>query len=140
MSIQRFYRLCLWMPIVVPALLIVVAIAFRISVAQTGWVLELIGWSFWVGGLPYAVLALWASRRIGSASEYDIRRLMYLAPLLMVGVFAAFAIGLGVLLGRLDLHLRLALYAASIIIPLGYGYVAVTILLRALLRTKLATA
>ena len=131
MTVLRFYRLSLWLPIVVPALEMVAFSMLGIGAAQTGWALEAVAWSLIVGGVPYAALALWARTWMRDRSEAEIRRLMLLSPLLMVALFGALALGIGLAEGRAPgAAFRFALLGASVIIPLGYAYVAIVALLR----------
>jgi hypothetical protein len=138
MTVQRFYRAMLWLPIVVPAGLIAVFIMAGWGAADAGGFTEAIAWSLIVGGLPYAALALWANFWMDGRDEHEIRRLMFVSPLLMVGAFAVYAALLGALEGR---SLRsvgaLAWFGGSYVIPFGYAYVGIALLLRRVLRPQL---
>ena len=136
MSPNRIYRLSMWLPLVVPVVVIVV---MNIWIKGFGLpkpsgfldlALEVVAGSLLIGGLPYIALALWASRWMRGRSEPDIRRLMYVAPLLMVAVFGATCLVIGVFEDRISDRLALAAFGARTIIPLGYAYVALTMLLR----------
>jgi hypothetical protein len=129
MSVWTVYRLCIWLPILVPAAVIAVARAFDRPLAQ-GVLLEVLAYSLLYGGLPYGVLASWATWWIGGRSEPEIRRLMFRAPLLMAAVFVTLALVVGMSVGKLGPFIAVAIYGLAIILPLGYAYVGVAVLLR----------
>jgi hypothetical protein len=129
MSIYAIYRTCIWLPILVPVVLIVVVNAFGLRLAA-GVVGEMIAYSLIWGGLPYAVLAMWATWWVGGRPEAHIRRLMFRAPLLMVAVFVPLALLLGLIAGALGPFVGVAVLGAAVIMLLGYAYVGVAILLR----------
>ena len=135
MSNYAIYRVCIWLPIVVPVTLILVANLLGLRLAS-GVVVEAIAYSLIWGGLPYAALATWATWWVAAQPEAKIRRLMFRAPLLMVAVFAplALVVGLTLSLGYgLDAFRAwsvVALVGAVVILILGYAYVGLAILLR----------
>lgn len=129
MSICTVYRLCIWLPILVPACVILAANTFALNLAD-GLVWELLAYSLVYGGLPYAVVALWASWWIGGRSEGEIRRLMFRAPLLMVAVFVPVALVAGLAVGAPGPFAAVAVLGALVILPLGYLYVGVAVLAR----------
>ena len=138
MTVQRFYRSMLWLPIAVPAGLMTVCAIAGWGAADSGAFSEAMAWSLIVGGLPYVALALWAYFWMDGREEHEIRRLMFVSPLLMLGAFAVYAVILGALEGR-PLHSvgALAWYGGSFVIPFGYAYVGIALLLRRLLRPQL---
>lgn len=129
MSIDTIYRTCIWLPIIVPAALIPVVSLFGLQQA-VGVVGEMIAYSLFWGGLPYAVLAVWAMRRIDGRPETEIRRLMFRAPLLMVAIFVPLTLMLGLVTGQLVQFAGVAALGAAVIMLLGYAYVGVTLVLR----------
>ena len=135
MSIYAIYRVCIWLPIVVPATLILIANLLGLRLAS-GVVVEAIAYSLIWGGLPYAALAAWATWWVSAQPEAKIRRLMFRTPLLMVAIFVplALAVGLTLSLGYgLDAFRAwavVALLGGVLILILGYAYVGLTILLR----------
>ena len=129
MSIYTIYRACIWLPIVVPVAVVLVTAAFGLPMAA-GVVTEAFVYSLLWGGLPYAVLAAWATWWVGGRPEAQIRRLMFRAPLLMVAVFVPVALAMGLVVGALGLFAAVAGLGAVLILLLGYGYVALTVLLR----------
>jgi hypothetical protein len=136
MSPDRIYRFSIWLPLIVPMAVIVV-----MNVLLKGFgmpkpsglidvALETLAWSAIFGGLPYIVLALWATWWIRGRSEPAIRRVMFLAPLLMVGAFGTACLIMGTVGDRMEIWIRIWARGASIMIPLGYAYIALTLLLR----------
>lgn len=132
---DRIYRFSIWLPLLVP-----MAVILAMNVLLKGFgvpkpsglldvALETLASSAVFGGLPYVLLALWATRWIRGRSEPEIRRLMFMAPLLMIGVFVAACMIMGAITG-LTTWLRIAVRGAGIIVPLGYAYVALAMLLR----------
>jgi hypothetical protein len=129
MSISTIYRVCIWLPILVPATVVAVAntLNLRLS-AGVAW--EVLAYSLFYGGVPYAVLAAWATWWVGGRSEAAIRRLMFRAPLLMAAVFASVALVVGFAVGVPGPFTAVAVLGCAIILPLGYLYVGLAILLR----------
>lgn len=134
MSIHVIYRACIWLPIVVPVALIVVVNALGGRMAtDVGVVGEMIAYSLIWGGLPYAVLAVWATWWVGGRPESEIRRLMFRAPLLMAAVFVPMALIAGLAVGAPGPFAAVAALGAIVILLLGYGYVGAAVLLRMML-------
>jgi hypothetical protein len=129
MSAWTVYRLCIWLPILVPATAMAIAKAFGRPLAA-GVLTEVLAYSLLYGGLPYAALAIWATWWIGGRSEPEIRRVMFRAPLLMAAVFVTLALAVGVAVGRLGPFIAVAIYGLATILPLGYAYVGIAVLLR----------
>jgi hypothetical protein len=129
MATYEFYRLCIWLPIVVPTVLILVYGMFGLRISD-GIVAEMVAYSLLYGGLPYAALALWGTWWVRGRPEDEIKRLMLRAPLLMVAVFVALALTVGLVVGNLRPYIGVALLGAAVILPLGYSYVGLALLLR----------
>lgn len=129
MSIYTVYRVCIWLPIVVPAVVVLLVTAAGRRVSE-GVVVEVLLYSLVVGGVPYAALAGWATWWIGGRSEAEIRRLMFRAPLLMVAIFAPLALLIGLVVGNFGPFVAVAGLGTAIILALGYGYVGLSLLLR----------
>ena len=123
------YRVCIWLPILVPLVVVLAVTAVGRPVSK-GIVVEVLFYSVLVGGLPYAALAAWATWWVGGRSEADIRRLMFRAPLLMVAIFAPLALLLGMIVGHLGPFAAVAALGTIIILALGYAYVGLALLLR----------
>lgn len=129
MSTVSVYRLSIWLPILVPAIVIVVAKTFGLRLAQ-GLLWELLAYSLLYGGLPYALLAIWATWWVGRHTEVEIHRLMIRAPLLMGAIFVPAALILGFAVGAPGPFAAVAVVGLLGILVLGYGYVGLTLLLR----------
>lgn len=135
MSIHVIYRACVWLPIIVPAVLIAAAKAVGFPLAA-GIVAEMLVYSLLYGGIPYAALAVWATWWIDGRPESEIRRLMFRAPLVMVALFVPLALGVGLFAGQPGPFSAVALVGAIVIVALGYAYVGLTMLLREQLGPK----
>ena len=129
MSIYTIYRACIWLPIFVPAVFMLIASMLGLPLSA-GIVGEMIAYSLIWGGLPYTVLAAWATWWVGGRPEAEIRRLMFRAPLLMVAVFVPLALATGLFVGAVGPYTGVALLGAVVILVLGYCYVLLTVLLR----------
>ena len=129
MSTPTVYRLCVWLPIVVPTTVIGVAKALALRFPD-GVLWQVLGYSLLYGGLPYAGLALWATWWIGGRPEAEIRHLMFRAPLLLAAVYVPLALVVGVVVGAPGPFAGVAGLGGLLILPLGYAYVGVTVLLR----------
>jgi hypothetical protein len=129
MSIYTIYRVSIWLPILVPAVLIAVAKTFDLPLSA-GVLWEVLAYSLLYGGVPYAVLAVWATWWVGRRPEAAIRRLMFRAPLLMVVVFVLVALTVGLAVGAPGPFAAVSVLGSIIIIPLGYAYVGLAVLLR----------
>ena len=86
MTVLRFYRLSLILPVLVPSALILlffVAPGLVTAIANLGLSMPfaVIVYSLVYGGVPYAAFAAWAAWFIGGKSEAEIRRLLLTMPL-----------------------------------------------------------
>ena len=126
MTVPTFYRLTLALPLAAPMILLAVGRALgRLTAAgSAGLLIEILLYSLIYGGVPYLLLASWASWHIGGRSEAEIRRTMFLAPLLMAALLAAVAIVTGLVTGAVVPFAAVALLGAIVSIALGYLYVA----------------
>ena len=136
MSIYTAYRISIWLPILIPGALVIWAAAFGVRLPAGPLVGELLAYSLFYGGLPYTALAIWATWWVGGRSEADIRRLMFRAPVLMAAWFGVLALLLGVAVGSPRLFVVVAVLGSLIILPLGYAYVGLAVLLRRVLGTR----
>lgn len=118
MSTVTVYRLSIWLPILVPAAVIFAASTFELRLAD-GVLWEVFGYSLLYGGLPYSVLAIWATWVVGRHSEVEIRRLMFRAPLLMAAVFVPLALVVGFAVGAPGPYSAVAALGFLIILPSG---------------------
>ena len=127
-SVTTFYRLSIWMPIAVPAVLISLMAIGRGG--DAGALAEVVAYSLLWGGIPYTALAIWATWWVGGRPEAEIRHLMFRAPLLMAAIFVPLALVLGLIVGAPGPFFGVAVLGALSILALGYGYVGLTALLR----------
>jgi hypothetical protein len=97
-----------------------------------GVVLQLIGYSGIVGGVPYLALAIWAMFWIGSRPEREIRVRAIIAPLVMVLILLPWPVLIGIH-SRFESGMSVFMLAAGASLALGYAYVAIVFALRALL-------
>jgi hypothetical protein len=140
MSVHAIYRVCIWLPLLVPAAVLILYRRLGVSPADEFVGVEVLAYSLIVGGIPYAALAAWATWWIGGGPEATIRRLMFVAPLLMVALFTALAIAAGLWVGRPVKFLGVAALGASVILVLGYAYVGLTVAIRQLAGPRIRPA
>jgi hypothetical protein len=138
MSAVSVYRVSIWLPLLVPAVVIVVARTFKLRLAE-GLLWEMLAYSLLYGGPPYAILAIWATWWVGRHSETQIRRLMLRAPLLMGSIFVPLALILGFAVGAAGPFAAVALLGLLHILLLGYAYVGIAALLRRYLGPRQVT-
>jgi len=134
------YRAAIWLPMTVPVAGIAAGYLFKRSAdppSIVAFVSQILASSLVYGGIPYVILAVWASARIKDRSEAEIEELMYRAPLLMAGlVFSLYlVVGAGLALARhsrspLEAFLAVGVTGAVTAIPLGYAYVGVVMMFR----------
>jgi hypothetical protein len=137
-SVSRFYRLALLLPLLIPAAVMIGAYFVGSPTFEplSSVVAALIA-SGYVGALPYSVFALWAAWWIRGKSESQIRGLAVRAPLLMLVVFLPFAFLMGASDGdTLGGALFILIYAVPCILILGYAYVGVVFWMRRLAKTR----
>ncbi|HVL70149.1 MAG TPA: hypothetical protein VM364_23010 [Vicinamibacterales bacterium] len=129
MTAPTLYRICIWLPIVVPVTVILVYTAVDVDLGS-GVVGEILAYSLLYGGIPYLPLALWATWWVGGRPEPEIRRMMLRAPLVMIVFFAAPVIVIGFALGAPRFFATMAAAGSLAILVLGYFYVGLTLLIR----------
>ena len=126
MSVQTFYRLSVWLPLVVPGLVaLVVHGAGLRSDPPLSKIIQVLLMSLMYGGMPYAVIAMWATFWIGRRPEPEIRRRALQAPLWTIAAFVM--VPAMVVLGGGPLAVAIALFVLGAIAILGVGYVYVAI-------------
>lgn len=132
MSVHSVYRLGIWLPLVLPALIagLVNGLGVRVEAGPLQKIAQVLLMSLVYGGVPYAALAIWATLWVGGRPEAQIRRLMLWAPLLMAGVFVPVAVLAGISVGEPAPFIALAVLGAIVTVPLGYLYVGLVVLLR----------
>jgi hypothetical protein len=133
LSLHTFYRLSVWLPLLVPVILTVLMnLTTWRPHGSLGGVLGLIAYSGFVGGIFYLPLAAWAMFWIGVRPEREIRRRALLTPLLMILAFSLWPAVI-VLLGEVKQAIGVLLFGAAVILVLGYAYVLIVFGTRALL-------
>jgi len=138
MSIYRFYRLAMLLPIVVPILVIVGSYFFGLPISLSLSTLTLVlTMSGVFGAVPYSLLALWASRWISGRTESEIRRKALRAPLFMLAAFLPFPFLLSASGGDpVGEGIILLLLAVPAILILGYAYVGLVLWLQHLAEAR----
>jgi hypothetical protein len=131
-TVHAFYRLALWLPIIVPATVAALVHGAGLMVQQgpLRTVVQILLMSLIYGGVPYALLAVWATWWIGHRPEADIKRLIFRAPLLMGALCVPFAAIVGLAVGQPRVFLMVGVIGGIVSIPVGYGYVGLVMLLR----------
>jgi hypothetical protein len=137
MSSVSVYRLSIWLPILVPAVVMVVGHTLELRLAD-GLLWEMLAYSLIYGGLPYVFLAIWATWWVGRHSEVEIRVVMVCAPLLMASIFVPLALLLGWAVGARGFA-AITVFGLLNILVLGYVYVGIALLLRRVLGPPLVT-
>jgi hypothetical protein len=136
MPARTFYRLSLWLPIVLPLAVAVAVNGLRLGVyvrePPFAKIVQLMLISLVYGGIPYTILALWGTWWIDHRREPEIRRRALLAPLLMIAAWIPFAMIPSVMAREIRMFFGLVAFGAVYAIVLGYAYVAVVFALRAL--------
>jgi hypothetical protein len=128
MTVQTFYRLSVWLPLVIPGVVAFVGhgLGVPIGVPGVGMLLA----SLLYGGIPYAPIAIWASFWIDSRPEPEIRRRALQAPLWMVATFAVFCVVLAIRSQLLLMPIALFVLGAVMSLAFGYFYVVLVFILR----------
>lgn len=140
MSVHSIYRVGIWLPLALPALVagLVHGLGVAVDAGPLQKLTQILLMSLAYGGVPYAVLAIWATWWVRGRSESEIKRLMMLAPFLMVGVFVPVAVLAGIVVGQPVPFIALAVLGTIVTIPLGYLYVGLVVLLREYLGPRAA--
>jgi hypothetical protein len=135
MNIHAYYRSAVWLPLLVPAATAFVMIisGARPAPGVSATLVQMIVYSGLYGGVPYALLAAYATWWIGDRPERAIRRRALAAPLWMVLLWLPVSLLVGVLYGRVETFSGLFWLGTAVILPLGYAYVGIVLLLRPLI-------
>ena len=126
MTVARFYRAAVWLPIVVSGIALagiqLVGTPINYTLNQFVMVFVIAGY---FGGIPYLALAIWASWYLRSGGERTGHIVALLLPILMIPACALYALAL-TLWNHSSLGdvLFLTMMSAAWAIPLGYCYVA----------------
>lgn len=139
MTTRTFYRISIWLPLIVPAIAIFAVAGLGLD--PTGALenlFQILAVSLIYGGIPYAMLAAWGTWRLGELSELETRRLMLLAPFVMAAFYLPFLVLVGVVAGApVKQFFLVGLMGALLSIPLGFAYVLLVRLARTALGTRL---
>jgi hypothetical protein len=137
-SVHRFYRFAIWLPILVSgAAMLGAALVGLPTLGPLNLIVMSLILSGLYGSIPYSLLALWASRWIQGRSENEIRRLALFMPVLMLAAFLPFAFLIGASDGDpLFGGLFMMLIAVPYILVLGYAYVGLVFWLRSIAQTR----
>ena len=130
MTVQRFYRLSLALPVLVPgslflAFYIAPGLATSLAASTSSTALGILVLSLLYGGIPYAALALWAAWRFSGESEREIRRIVVALPLLMAILALACFAFVAAINGALNRATILLTAGPVASIVLGYTYVGI---------------
>lgn len=131
--IESIYRLGIWLPVLVPAIVALVTHGGGMTVAgdiPLGKVSQILLASLLYGGVPYVALALWATWWMVGRPESEVRHLMFRAPFLMAAVFMVTAFVTGIAVGQPRSFIALGILGAIAAVPLGYVYVLCVVLMR----------
>ena len=132
MTVQGFYQLALWLPLVVPG---AVMLATSISGARPAgepWnqLYQLLVGSLLYGGIPYIVAAIAATIWIDRRSEPEIRRLALQSPLWVIAAWIPLVAYMSIRADSLAMFGGLLALGGGAIVVLGYAYVAIVFALR----------
>lgn len=132
MTVQTFYRIAVWLPLVVPAIVAigVHVLGFDPDGGPLVKIVQLLLMSGVYGGPVYLLVAAWATWWIDSRPEREIQRRALMAPLLMLAAWIALAVILSAIFGEVRMFAALAGLGAVMIVGLGYLYVALVFFLR----------
>jgi hypothetical protein len=135
MSASVFYRCAVWLPLLIPA---VVAMAVHVLEVQPTYptisiFIQVLLISGIYGGIPYAILASYATWWIDNKPEHEIRRRALTAPLWMLALWFLCATLIGLISGRSEMFLGLLALGTAAVLLLGYGYVCLVFMLRRLI-------
>ena len=138
MSVHRFYRFAVWLPVLISGIAILGATTVGLpTFAPLNFVVNALVVSGIYGVIPYSLLALWAGRWMRRKTEAEIRRLALLMPGLMLLAFVPIGFLIGASEGDTLLGgFLMMLIAAPYILVLGYAYVGLVFSLRLLAQNR----
>lgn len=129
MSHPTFYRIAVWLPFLLPALVVI-----DMHVLQWRWSLSVLGplvqfplGMFLYGGPAYVPLALGASFWLRGKSRDEIHRMAIRAPWLMLPPYAVLSIYLLVVSGELVMPAAFFMFVSMLTVPTGYFFVLATL-------------
>jgi hypothetical protein len=134
MNIHTFYRCAVWLPLLVPAAVVIVIHFADVRPASYAGakLVQLFVVSGVYGGVPYALLAAYATWWIDKRPERELRHKALAAPLWMILPWLVVSVLVGTLYGQIETFVGFFSLGAAVILPLGYAYVGLVFLLRRL--------
>jgi hypothetical protein len=135
MSYPTFYRIAVWLPILLPALVVIDmhVLGWRWSLSLLGAFVQFPLMMFVFGGPTYGPLALWATFWLRGKTRSQIHQMAIRAPWLMVPMFGVLSIYLLVRSGDLAMPAGFFVLGSFISLVLGYSVVLATFGLEQLL-------
>ena len=134
MTTIHFYRGYVWTPLVFGGAALAAFSAGWEPTAAVAIIAGPLAVSMFFGGIPYAALAAWATWWLGGKNERQILKLALRMPLLMLAIYAPWAILYGGLtIGIMD-GASLAMWGIPYTLLIGYAYVGLGIAIHAGLR------
>ena len=126
-----FYRAAIWLPVIASGAAIIGIQVLDYPLPASGTFLGLLVFLGYFCGIPYTILAAWATYRLKGSQEHDARRLALRMPLFLVPLSAVYTVVLSVVTGDgLEGGFFSALLIAVYILPIGYVYVGLVFILR----------
>ena len=130
--VEAIYTLGIWLPLLLPVAFAVPGYWFGTAFAHTdlGKLSQVVLGSLLYGGIPYSLLAIWATWWIRRKPESTIRYVMFRAPFLMAALFFLMAAVVGEIVDARTQFLAVGVLGVIVTIPLGYFYVFCVVLMR----------
>ena len=133
-AVRRFYRINIWLPVLLP---LVAGVLSRILVdvlgarpaGIIGATLQFLA-SLIFFGVPYIPFALFATWWIRKRDEGATRLLMFVLPAVMMAVAVIACMLMALISERMRMWMEVAAFAVTVIVLIGYGFVALTVVLR----------
>ena len=132
MTVQGFYQLAIWLPLVVPGFLVLLIHVIGRRPAGEPWnqLTQLLLGSLVYGGIPYIIAAIAATIWIDRRSEPEIRRLALQSPLWVIALWIPLVAYVAIRARSLAMFGGLLALGSGAIVVLGYAYVAIVFALR----------
>ena len=130
--VEAIYTLGIWLPILLPGVFAILSRLFgtAFAIGSLDKVSQVFLASLLYGGIPYSVLATFATWWIRGRSESSIRYVMFRAPILMAVLFFVMANVVGEVVHARSQFLAVGVLGMIVAVPLGYFYVFCVILMR----------
>ena len=134
MSHLTFYRIALWLPVVLPSLIVLdVHVGSRWSESLVGPLVQLPLMMFVFGVPTYAPLAIWATFWLRGKTRRQVHHMAIRAPWLMVPLFLLLSLYLLLRSGDLVMPAAFFVLGSAVSVVLGYSVVIATLGLEQLL-------